>query len=60
MLRNIKIYLASHENIDWYGLISLLIFFTVFIAMLIYVFKIPREKIDEIKNIPLNEKDETP
>ncbi len=60
MLRNIKVYLASHENIDWYAVISLLIFFTVFIAMLIYVFKIPREKIDEIKNIPLNEKDETP
>ncbi len=58
MLRNIKIYLANHENIDWYAVTSLLIFFLVFVAMLIYVFKMPDRKIDEMKQIPFNEKEE--
>ncbi len=58
MLHNVKHYLANHEGIDWYSVTSLVLFFLVFIAMVIFVYKIPKKTIHEIKNYPLNDQNE--
>lgn len=55
MIRFVKHYFESITNVEIYPIISLLLFFIVFITMLIYVFKIPKTSIDEISNIPLDE-----
>ena len=53
MLKFIKHTLDTMEGVEIYPIISLLIFFTVFITMLVYVFKIPKKDIKEIENLPL-------
>ena len=46
------------KDVEIYPIISLLLFFTVFITMLFYVLKIPKKNLEEISNMPLegNEK----
>jgi len=55
MLSYIKGHLNSIDGIEIYPLISFMIFFAFFIGLLIYVVKADRNKIQEIKNIPLDE-----
>lgn len=53
MMRFVKHHLESIYNVEVYPIISLIIFFTVFVVMLIYVFRIPKNSIKEISNMPL-------
>ncbi len=54
MLRYIKHHLDTILGVEIYPIISLLLFFTIFILMLVYVFKIPKEIIKEDSNLPLD------
>lgn len=47
-------YLETIAGVGIYPLISLLIFFLFFAALLLNVFTADKRKIDEIKNIPLD------
>jgi len=53
MLRFIKHHFDTMNDVEIYPIISLLIFLTVFITMLIYVLKIPKKNLEEISNMPL-------
>ncbi len=55
MLSYIKGNLTSIDGIEIFPIISLLIFFTFFVGLGIYVFRADKKKIDEIKQIPLDE-----
>ncbi len=54
MLRFIKHNLESIDGVEIYPIISLLIFFVVFIGMLIFVIKLPKNRIEEISQFPLD------
>ncbi len=54
MLRFIKHNLETIAGVEIYPIISLLLFFTIFTLMLIYVFKIPKEIIEDKSNLPLD------
>lgn len=55
MLSYIKGHLTSIDGIEIYPIISFLIFFTFFIGLTVYVVKMKKNRIDEIKNIPLED-----
>lgn len=55
MLKYIKGHLTSIDGIEIFPIISLVIFFTFFVGMLIYIAKIDKKTINKIKNSPLNE-----
>ncbi|MBW7890767.1 MAG: CcoQ/FixQ family Cbb3-type cytochrome c oxidase assembly chaperone [Chitinophagaceae bacterium] len=50
-------YLESTSGVGILGLISFGIFFLFFIAMLTWVFRTDKRKIDEISRIPLDKED---
>jgi len=54
MLRFIKHNLESIDGVEIYPIISLLIFFAVFIGMLFFVIKLPKKRIEEISQFPLD------
>ncbi|MDO9037868.1 MAG: CcoQ/FixQ family Cbb3-type cytochrome c oxidase assembly chaperone [Lutibacter sp.] len=54
MLRFISHNFDGMDGIEIYPIISLLLFFTVFITMLIIVIKMPKKNIDEISQLPLD------
>ena len=60
MFRYIKQHLAGIDGINIYPLISLLIFFVFFIALLYYVKKMDVKKVEEISNLPLDLNDQSP
>ena len=51
--------LQSIQDIEIWPTISLVLFFIVFVGMLIYVSKISKQYIDEMKNLPLDEGNES-
>lgn len=51
-----KHYLTTSENVDFFGLLSLLIFFLVFAAVIIWVVKMKKSYVNKMSNLPL-EKD---
>ena len=51
--------LQSIQDIEIWPIISLVLFFIVFVSMLIFVFKIKKQYIDEVKNLPLDEGSES-
>jgi cytochrome c oxidase cbb3-type subunit 4 len=55
MLKFIKHNLEGIDGVEIYPIISLLIFFTVFITMFVYVLKLPKSNIDEISQLPLDD-----
>jgi hypothetical protein len=55
MIRFVKHYFDGIADVEIYPIISLLLFFIVFVTMLIHVLKIPKEKIEKISNLPLEE-----
>lgn len=58
MLRFIKHNLESIDGVGIFPMISLFIFFAIFIGMIAYViFIIPKSKIDELSNLPLDKND---
>lgn len=54
MLKFIKHNLSSIDGVEIYPIISLLLFFLVFISMLIFVIKMPKGRIDEVSQLPLD------
>ncbi len=58
MLRNIKEYLASHEGLNFFDIFPLVLFTILFILILIYVFGLPKEHIDELEKFPLNDQND--
>lgn len=54
MLRFIKHHVDTIRGIEIYPIISLVLFFLVFMTMLFFVFKMPKKEIDECSNLPLD------
>ena len=54
MFKFIKQYAESVDGVNIYPIISLLIFFIFFVALLYYVKKMDKEKVNEISRIPLD------
>jgi len=55
MLKFIKHNLSSIDGVEIYPIISLLLFFIVFVTMIVFVFKLPKKSIDEVSQLPLDE-----
>jgi len=55
MLKFIKHNLEGIDGVEIYPIISLLLFFLVFITMIVFVFKLPKKSIDEVSQLPLDE-----
>ncbi len=55
MLKYIKGHLTSIDGVEYFPIISLVIFFSFFIGMIIYIAKADNKTINKIKNIPLEE-----
>jgi len=53
MLKFIKHNLEGIDGVEIYPIISLLLFFVVFVSMLIFVFKLPKKSIEEKSQLPL-------
>ncbi|MBK6392866.1 MAG: hypothetical protein KA109_02820 [Saprospiraceae bacterium] len=47
-------YLTSIENVQWYPLLSLILFIGVFTGMAIYIFKTDKTDMEERAKIPLD------
>lgn len=54
MLKFIKHNLEGIDGVEIYPIISLLLFFVVFVSMLVFVFKLPQKSIEEISQLPLD------
>ncbi len=54
MLKFIKHNLEGIDGVEIYPIISLLLFFTVFVTMLVFVMKLPKKNIDKISQLPLD------
>lgn len=54
MLKFIKHNLEGIDGVEIYPIISLLLFFLVFITMIVFVFKLPKKRIDEVSQLPLD------
>lgn len=52
-------YLSSIEDVGIYPIITLILFFTVFIGVVIWIFTRDKEYITELENIPLDKKNST-
>lgn len=48
-------YLSSIEGVSVFPIISLLVFFFVFVSLVVWVFKADKSYIDKMKNLPLDE-----
>lgn len=46
-------YLKAIDEVSIYPMISLILFVTVFVGVVIYMFKMDKKQIDERANIPL-------
>jgi len=55
MLRFIKHNLADIDGVEIYPIVSLLLFFLVFVTMIIFVFKLPKRSIEEVSQLPLED-----
>lgn len=47
-------YLSSIENVSIYPVITLILFFSVFVGALIWIYTRDKEYISELENIPLD------
>jgi hypothetical protein len=54
MLKFISHNFDGMNGIEIYPIISLLLFFIVFVTMLIIVIKMPKNRIDELSQLPLD------
>ncbi|AUC22130.1 MULTISPECIES: CcoQ/FixQ family Cbb3-type cytochrome c oxidase assembly chaperone [Polaribacter] len=53
MLKFVKGHMESILGIEIYPLISLIIFFTFFVALFLWVFTAKKEYINKVSNLPL-------
>ncbi len=58
MLRNIKHYLSTQEGAEMHDLVVTVIFFIIFAVMLYLVWRMPKQRVDELKNMPFNDQNE--
>lgn len=56
MFEQIKHNMETISGVEIYPMLSLLLFFTFFILLGVWVFSYKKEKLNELSNIPLNEK----
>ena len=54
MLKYIKHHLDTIAGVEIYPIISLLLFFLVFTAMLFIVMKMPKKNLEKLSNLPLD------
>lgn len=54
MLKYIKHNLETIDGVAIYPIISLLLFFGVFLVMLFFVFRMKKSNIDEVSQLPLD------
>jgi len=54
MLKFVKGYMDSIEGIEIYPIISLIIFFTFFVVLFLWVFTAKKEYIKTVSNLPLD------
>ena len=54
MFKYIKEHLTNIDSLSIYPVISLLIFFVFFVALLYYVKKMDKNKVEEISKLPLD------
>ena len=54
MLKFVKGYMDSIDGIEIYPIISLLIFFTFFVVLFLWVFTAKKEYIKTVSNLPLD------
>ena len=59
MLKFVKHHLESMSGVEIYPIVSLTLFFTVFITMLLIVWKMPGKNIEELSNMPLDNQTNT-
>ena len=59
MFKFIKQYAETINNVDIYPMISLFIFFSFFIVLLVFVKKMKKERVEILSNLPL-ENEELP
>jgi cbb3-type cytochrome oxidase subunit 3 len=59
MLKFVKNYMDSIDGIEVYPIISLIIFFTFFIALFWWVFTAKKEYIKKVSNLPLDNQNHT-
>lgn len=57
MLKFIKHHMETITGIEIYPIISIIIFFTFFVALTIYVLKVDKKLFNDISNIPLDSND---
>lgn len=58
MLKYIKGHMDSIQDIEIFPIISILIFFTFFTALIIWVVTAKKKYIEEVSNIPLEKEEE--
>ena len=58
MFKFVKQYAESIEGVNIYPMISLVIFFLFFVALLYYVKKMDKARVKEISRIPLDKDDQ--
>ncbi len=51
-------YLSSIDGISIFPIISLLIFFTAFIFMIVWIFRVDASYVKQMENLPLEGEDE--
>lgn len=54
MFKFIKQYAEKIDGVAIYPVVAQFIFITFFILVLVYVYKMKRESVDEMKNLPLD------
>lgn len=59
MFKFIKKYAETMDNVDIYPMISLLIFFSFFIVLLVFVKKMKKERVEELSNLPFENEELT-
>jgi cytochrome c oxidase cbb3-type subunit 4 len=59
MLKFIKGYMTSIDGVEIYPIISLLIFFTFFVGLFLWVFTAKKDYIKTVSNLPLDNQNQT-
>lgn len=57
MLKNVKHYLSAEGSTEIFGEISLVLFFLFFAGLLYYVYTMHKQRVDEMKNLPLEDRE---
>jgi cytochrome c oxidase cbb3-type subunit IV len=59
MFKFIKQYAETIDHVDIYPMISLFIFFSFFIVLLVFVTKMKKERVKELSNLPFENEELT-